>query len=381
MKILYFHTGRLEEAKAHNIQVLQMCKAFAELGHDVVLAISSRHLDQEAAIAAICDTLGLDELPFEVLPYPALGSSPKIHSILAARHCRKLCRSTPHDVLFIRNHILLPLVGKSCGPIIFESHNNVCLEGMGAIDRIWQKRIVSLSRTPQVILFIAISSALANWWQDHGVPQEKLLALHDAVDPSLFRADLTQTEARKKTGLPEGRPIVLYAGSLYRNRNIESILKLAEQRRDALFVVVGGPEEARRRLERSVARKGLANVLFQGPVPYRKIPAYLASADVLLMLWSRDVSTINYCSPLKVFEYMAAERIIVGHKFPTIEEVVRHGEHAYLVDSESPAELVAALNKALDEPNMRMAKQARQAVLEHHTWSRRCETIISRTNT
>ena len=34
------------------------------------------------------------------------------------------------------------------------------------------------------------------------------------------------------------------------------------------------------------------------------------------------VPTINYCSPLKVFEYMASNKLIVADAFVTIKEVL-----------------------------------------------------------
>ena len=53
------------------------------------------------------------------------------------------------------------------------------------------------------------------------------------------------------------------------------------------------------------------------------------------MIWTDKTNTMNYCSPLKLFEYMAAGRIIVGHDFPTISEVLTNNETALLVPPDS----------------------------------------------
>jgi glycosyltransferase involved in cell wall biosynthesis len=61
---------------------------------------------------------------------------------------------------------------------------------------------------------------------------------------------------------------------------------------------------------------------------------------VLLALWSKKVPTINYCSPLKIFEYMASGRIMVAHGFPTIKEVIKHNKNGLLARPDDFNDLV-----------------------------------------
>ena len=123
---------------------------------------------------------------------------------------------------------------------------------------------------------------------------------------------------------------------------------------------------------------GLSNIVFTGHVRHQDVKQYLFAADVLLMIWSRQVPTINYCSPLKMFEYMAAERIIVGHAFPTILEVLKDGEDAYLADPDSFDDLRKKMALALNEeyPNS-MAKRARELAMKKYTWQARARAILS----
>jgi len=98
---------------------------------------------------------------------------------------------------------------------------------------------------------------------------------------------------------------------------------------------------------------------------------------VLLMIWSRKVRTIHICSPLKMFEYMAAGRVIVGHDFPVIREVLDE-DTAYLADPDSPVDLHARLNAALDEPfPSARASRARKKVLKDYTWEQRARSILA----
>ena len=99
------------------------------------------------------------------------------------------------------------------------------------------------------------------------------------------------------------------------------------------FIIVGGtPAGNGSRSESDRETRNIQNVRLTGRVPHREIPQWLASADILLMMWTWKVSTIRVCSPMKLFEYMAAKRLIVGPAFPTVLEVMEDGRDAILLN-------------------------------------------------
>lgn len=376
MRLLYLHTGRPEENKANCLQVLQMCLAFRRLGVDVTLAINSYELDEAGARRALAAQLGQADLPFALRVYSGRRLLGRFRSLGCVGAVRRVCRETPHDAAFVRDPVLLPWIARECAAVIFESHNRLPGGVRGWLVGPWRRRVLGELSRPRVRLVVAISQALADWWAGAGVPRAKLLAAHDGIDPERYAALPSKAEARRALGLRAEGPVAVYAGSLYGDRSIPTLLALARQRPDVLMVIVGGPEDARQRYAAEARAQGLANVRFTGRVPFRDVPLHLAAADVLLMLWSEDVPTIRYCSPLKVFEYMAAERTIVGHRFPTIEEVVTHGTHAYLADPRSFDELSALFARAVDAPDAGLAAAARARVTEHYTWEQRCKAIL-----
>jgi glycosyltransferase involved in cell wall biosynthesis len=187
---------------------------------------------------------------------------------------------------------------------------------------------------------------------------------------------------RKKLHLPLDKKIVLYTGSLYANRGIDNILKLAKLFPQVYFLVIGGPEKQKNDYIKSALIQKTKNIRFLGYIPHFKVKDYLIAADVLLMIWSKEVKTINYCSPLKVFEYMASGRIIVGHAFPTIKEVLTDGETAYLTNPDSFDELQMKISLALAQnyPNS-MAQTAQRLALNKYSWKVRAQTILESINT
>jgi glycosyltransferase involved in cell wall biosynthesis len=229
-----------------------------------------------------------------------------------------------------------------------------------------------------VVRFVVISEALARFWVEKGVPKEKILVLHDGFNAELFEKQRSREEAREKLRLPMGRRIVVYAGRLGPDRGVEVIIDLARACPDAHFLVLGGPDEQRSLLEQKSRAMGIRNVIWKGYVPHSVVAEYLFAADVLLMLWSWDVPHIRCFSPLKMFEYMAAGRIIVGQDYPTIGEVLRDGTTAYLANPDSLEDLCDKVRQALQEeyPSA-MADRVRQMALQDYSWNSRAQKILA----
>ena len=245
------------------------------------------------------------------------------------------------------------------------------------MDKYWRKKLIKYAQSDNFLKFLTISQALSDYWARNGIPSYKQLALHDGIDEEEFRDPKTRDEARKELGLIFNEKIVLYSGNLYPDRGIEDILKLAKIFSKARFIVLGGPEDRKRYFEKKINNERINNINFIGWVPRKLVKNYLFASDVLLMIWTRKVPTINYCSPLKMFEYMAAGRIIVGHAFPTIKEVLTDGYTAYLVDPDSFEELCIKMEKALnDSYPSNMAKRARTLALKDYIWSKRARKIL-----
>jgi len=121
---------------------------------------------------------------------------------------------------------------------------------------------------------------------------------------------------------------------------------------------------------------GIDNISFIGQIPHKDTPKYLFASDILLALWSKDVPTINFCSPLKVFEYMASGRTIVAYGFPTIREVLNNKKNALLVEPESIEELKNAVDYALKEDVSFLGRNARNDVFENYSWIDRAKRIL-----
>lgn len=373
------HNIPLNENMANIVQVLQMCHAFQQIGIDVTLAIpTAPEQNSESKMREIIQQKTGKSPAFEVRRLPSFTIAGRLKAIGTYSGIKSLLKYNDNiDFWFTRVSFIAHLAITQDIKTIYELHDAKVNNKSKLMDSIYCRYLLRDAYSPRLVLFVTISNALAKIWQRRGIPAEKVLTLHDGFSAEDYETVTSRKQARQMLGINTDNKIVVYAGSLYKDRGIEDILRLAKAFSNVGFYVIGGPEKNRRYYEGISIRERLNNVFFTGCVPHCKVKDYLFAADVLLMLWTNNVPTINICSPLKAFEYMAAERIIVGYGFPTIREVLKDGESALLAVPDSYEDLERKLGYALslNYPSD-MAQKARKIAYDKYSWEKRAKAIV-----
>ena len=116
--------------------------------------------------------------------------------------------------------------------------------------------------------------------------------------------------------------------------------------------------------------ESISNVYSLGHKEYDEVPAYMRATDVNLLtyrvgegLWSEA------CSPLKLFEYLAAGKPVVSNELEVIEPY-----RDVIAVARTDEEWLAAIDEALSSGGQGTV-EARQAVARSNTWERRIEAI------
>ena len=140
-------------------------------------------------------------------------------------------------------------------------------------------------------------------------------------------------------------------GHLYAGRGVELFIELARRIPSAQFVWVGGRPQDVNEWRAKASSQNLRNVLFTGFIPNRDLPLYQSAADVLLMPYARSIfgssgsaDSAAVASPMKMFEYMAAERAIITSDLPVIREVLNESNAVFC-----PPDDVEAWKTALED--------------------------------
>lgn len=263
------------------------------------------------------------------------------------------------------------------------------------ISQHWGTPVVRLALSEQVEqlnleaadLIVVVSDVLRQELLGRGVPAERILVNANGVDASAFHPDIDATDLRRHLGL-QGKTVIGFIGTFGPWHGTEELveafallLESQPQRRDELRLLLVG-QGARHAAALALAtRLGvLQQCLFVGQVPQKQAPDYLACCDVLAAPHVPNPDgTPFFGSPTKLFEYMAMGRPIVASALGQIQQVLRHGDSAWLVGPGQPAALAEGLAQVLEQPQLgrSLGKRARQDVLDQHTWYHHTQRIVA----
>jgi glycosyltransferase involved in cell wall biosynthesis len=183
-------------------------------------------------------------------------------------------------------------------------------------------------------------------------------AFPSSVDVAHFaRARNSAKDPRDQAVLPT--PRLGFFGVLDERLDIDLVSAVADARPDWQIVLVGPVVKIDpAKLPRA------ANVHYLGPKAYSELPAYISGWDVALLPFARNEAT-RFISPTKTPEYLAAGRPVVS---TSIRDVVRpYGERGLARIADTPAEFVAAVAAALEEPAA-LRQRAADAFLARMSW-------------
>lgn len=236
------------------------------------------------------------------------------------------------------------------------------------IHRIIEKKLYSGSDG-----IIAVSDAIKNHIVSRGVSKEKIKVIPNGVDENIFNPSLSGQEVRKKYGLGK-KHVIGFGGSLHQQwQGIDDLLKAARvissTKPSVVFLIIGGTEAEVKKFQ-NIAPE---NVLFIGQIEHKKMPAYLAAADILTAPYKKEKELKDidfYNSPIKLFEYMAMGKPIITSNIGQISEIIRHKQTGILVKPGNYKELARNILSLIEDDHLKreLGHNARAEVEGKYTW-------------
>ncbi len=187
--------------------------------------------------------------------------------------------------------------------------------------------------------------------------------------------------ARQRLGLKD-QLTAGYTGHLYPGRGLDILVALARSYPSVQFLWVGGRPGDVERWQAKLRREQIGNIVMVGFVENQALPLYQAAADILLMPYERKIegsgggNSAEYCSPMKMFEYLACGRAILSSDLPVLREVL--SEHFAVFSPPEDADAwITTFESLITDPERRKAlgRMARQEA-EHYSWRRRAERCL-----
>jgi glycosyltransferase involved in cell wall biosynthesis len=206
---------------------------------------------------------------------------------------------------------------------------------------------------------------------DFGVPPERVEIVTNGADTELF-APRDRAAALAELGLDPADEHVLFVGLLAWWNDfptvIEAFSEVVSRRPRALLVFVGDGDE-RAAIERLAAAHGIAaRVRLTGFVSDRSLVAtYVAAARVCL---SPGGTELAIGRPMKLAEYLAAGRAVVGSAIPGITELLAETGGGIAVAPHDPPAMAGAICDLLADPAAAdaLGLAARATIVERYSW-------------
>lgn len=169
-------------------------------------------------------------------------------------------------------------------------------------------RLVLRKIKPRKLKVVVISDALKQIFESQGLALN-LVVIHDGFD------------APQASQLTTSKPRITYTGMVSFERGFGEICDLAKVFSECRFVVLGADPKLVHHF-RQHANSISSNIRVYSKQSRYRVHQFQVSSTVLLAFWGDDVPTMEYCSPLKIFEYMATGNRILMHDYKVLDEVV-----------------------------------------------------------
>ena len=393
MKLIYIANVRLPTEQAHGYQITKMCEAFSELGIEVLLLHPHRYQHDhrlrnktvfecysvrpvfEVRTLANWDIVRLNPWLFDGVFAPLFLA----HAILWGLYASRVARREQGQIYYTRDNSVAYWLLRLGLPTVYEAH---------IVPRRGQRWLLErIARHPSLTLVPVLTSFIKKQFVMMGFPEEKMPVTPDAVDPSFFENIPSKEECRRLLELPLERPIIGYIGRFQTMGSEKGISELVESMvhlrsvggKTPLLLCVGGPMSVvQNYLDRAESTGVPRQMLkFVDRVPNSEVPRVIKACDVCTIPWPRTEFSAYYTSPLKLFEYMLSGVPIVASDLPSMKEILRHDENAWLVPPGDPSALAEGIKTLLTDRKraQRLPQKACEDV-QRHTWKTRAAQIV-----
>jgi glycosyltransferase involved in cell wall biosynthesis len=363
MRMVCISSSQVPSDTANSIQVMKVCQAFTQLGHDVSLLVPGPQpeglkpaaLQQHYGLRRLFNIEWLSVRTRRIFPWEAVW------------HARHLGA----DLLYV-----WPLQSAALGllagmPSLLELHDFPS----GRFGPLWLRLFLALPGHKRLLpITDALRCALH-------LPTEQTVIAPDGVDLERYAWLPDPEPARRELGLPAAST-VLCTGHLYEGRGADLFLALAEKFPQTSFVWVGGRSADVKTWATRAAAQALTNVTFTGFVPNECIPMYQSAADVLLMPYQQTVATSSggntagICSPMKMFEYMAAGRAILTSDLPVLREVLDETTAVFCPSDNAGAWEYALGGLLANEKRRQALGQCARHAVRKYSWIERANRTL-----
>lgn len=367
MKLSYISGSLIPSDKANAVHVMKMCQALSKRKNMDVTLFGKRGKSKINAY----EYYGVRENFKLVRSF--FGKTPFVSGIFRVLTLIAKIGLIPiPQTLYGRDALGLLILSLSGVSVFFEAHQ---IPVSNIQKSIWSRLFLRKNLKGIVVISRALKKDMQTSFPEY---TGKYLVAHDGAD--IISRGQKKIPAKNWPARKNATQIG-YTGSLHKGKGVEIITKIAPLLPEMDFHIIGGNEKT----ITAWKKFGIApNIHFHGQLPHEKIPACLASMDIALAPYQKDIriktgaDISKWISPLKLFEYMAARKAILCSDIPVLREIITQGRNGYLADPEDINAWVEAITQLAKSTALRNALglEGESDIQNIYSWDKRAEKIL-----
>lgn len=376
MKILYHHRTRSKDGQYVHIE--EMIHALRDQGHEVII-VAPPSAEKEA----FGSDAGLVSSLKRYLPKWFYELMELAYSLVAYRRLAKAVRQHQPDCLYERYNLFLPagiwLKRKHKLPMLLEV-NAPIFEERAKYNGLSLKRLARWSqgyawRNADYVL--PVTQVLADIVASYGVKRERIVVIPNGINEQRF-AQAPDTEAAKAALGLQDKLVLGFTGFVREWHGLDKVIDLIakDPPESSRHLLVVGDGPVRATLEQQAKNLNISHrVTFTGIVGRDDVARHVAAFDIAL-----QPSVVAYASPLKLFEYLALGKAIVGPAQPNLMEILCDNHNAVLFNPTDTEGLAKAISKLCADSALRnkLTHNARHSISDQKlTWRANAQRVIN----
>jgi glycosyltransferase involved in cell wall biosynthesis len=375
MKILYHHRTRSKDGQYVHIE--EMIHALRDLGHEVIIVAppgsESEDFGSDAGVVAWLKRhipkfiYELMELAYSFVAYRQLAAAVKKH--------RPDCLYERYNLflpagIWIKRRFGLPMLLEINAPIFEERarYDGLALKGLARWSQAYAWRNADC--------VLPVTGVLADIVADYGVPRERIAVIPNGINWEQFERAPEHAQAKAALGLQD-RLVLGFTGFVRDWHGLDKVIDMIAQDppESSRHLLVVGDGPARAALEAQADALNIRHrVSFTGVIGRADVAKYVAAFDIAL-----QPAVVSYASPLKLFEYLALGKAIIGPAQPNLMEILSDGENAVLFDPVAADGMAKAIGRLSADAALRkrMGESARDTITEKKlTWRENAIRVV-----
>jgi glycosyltransferase involved in cell wall biosynthesis len=375
MRILYHH--RTLGDGAEGVHIHEMIEAFRRLGHEVeVNAIAGDRPLETGRRERLLTRLR------SWTPDAAYEPLQAAHSLSSVASFARTLKAFAPDFVYKRHarYDFGPILAckQAAIPLILEVNTVYSSMSLRRFERVSFPGL--LGRLEQwtfqnATCNIAVSRPLASEIRDLA-PDADIVVMSNGVNLSRFQPGSTEGSIRRLHGL-QGTVVVGFVGTLWKWHGLEMLLgAVHDLAQENLHLLVVGDGEMLPELRRIAdALRLTSRVTFTGRVPHDRVPEYIAAMDVTIL----PAEHRAHASPMKILEYMAMGKPVVGPRLPNIEEILTDGQEGLLFTPDDRPDLARTLRRLVRDSALRsvLGRRGRLRVETDLNWDNNAAKVVA----